>query len=112
MRRGKPVKYLYCFEAHDDGQVLLLASSGLVAWVQCCLSSAAGNICKPQRAYAVRNQRRMDASPETSLKTSACAPRYICSAACRAGWCRASPGARCLRPPRSRAGLRSWTRRR
>ncbi len=27
MRRGKPVKYLYCFEAHDDSQVLLLAPS-------------------------------------------------------------------------------------
>jgi len=40
MRRGKAVKYLYCFEAHDDGQVLLLALSR-----PCCLGAVHFFLC-------------------------------------------------------------------
>ncbi len=89
MRSGKAVKFMYSFEAHDNGKVLLLVPSALVAWVQCTLSSARSNVCQTQRAHAVRNQRCLGASPETSLLMSAVCVQSRLLSGVRAGLRRA-----------------------
>jgi hypothetical protein len=83
MRSGKAVKWYYCYEAQDNGKVLLLAPFDLVGWAQCILSSACSNVCQTQRAHAARNQRCLGAAQDNLADDVSRARRVkVCSMAC------------------------------